>query len=389
MNGKAESFDLIVVGGGLAGASLALALRDSRRRIALIDARPPHAGASQDPRAYAVSPAAAAFLDAIGVWRHLAPAALAPVGAMDIRGDRGGRLRFSAYQAGRETLAWIVEAAALEDEMRETARRQSHVALLAPAQPTSLTVDGAAATLTLADGRRVAAPLIVGADGRESWVRAAAGIAATVTDYRERGVVATFACEHPHGDTARQWFLGDSVLAWLPLSGQRISIVWSAPEALAETLLACGPEALALRVATAGDHALGKLSTLGTARAFPLRLQRVADPIAPRVALIGDAAHGIHPLSGHGINLGFLDAQALAAEIAACRGWEDCGAGRVLRAYRRARAEEVLLLQQATHGLHALFDSRLPGAGLLRNLGLSLTDRLPHVKSLLARYAMG
>lgn len=389
MTAATQDFDLIVVGGGLAGGSLALALRDSRRRVALVDARPPHAGASQDPRAYAVSPAAAAFLDTIGVWRHLGPAALAPVTAMDIRGDRGGRLRFSAYQAGRETLAWIVEAAALEDEMRETARRQSHVTLLAPAQPASLAVNDKAVTLTLTDGRRLAAPLLVGADGRDSWVRTAAGIATAITDYRERGVVATFACEHPHGDTARQWFLGDSVLAWLPLSGQRISIVWSAPEALAGTLLACGPEALALRVAAAGDHALGQLTTQGSARAFPLRLQRVAEPITPRVALIGDAAHGIHPLSGHGINLGFLDAQALAAQIAACREWEDCGAGRVLRAYRRSRAEEVLLLQQATHGLHALFDSRLPGVGLLRNLGLSLTDRLPHVKSLLARYAMG
>ena len=144
-----------------------------------------------------------------------------------------------------------------------------------------------------------------------------------------------------------------------------------------------------VRLAAAGDHVLGHLSPIGAARGFPLRLIRVPNPIASRVALIGDAAHGIHPLSGHGINLGFSDARELAAAIADCPAGGDVGHGRVLRRYRRRRAEEVRLFQETTHGLRQLFASEAPGLSLLRNLGLSVTDRLPRVKSLLTRYAMG
>jgi 2-octaprenylphenol hydroxylase len=382
-------FDVVVLGGGLAGAALALALARAQRQVAIVDARLPGPPVAADPRAYAISPSAAAFLDALGVWRHFDARHLAPVAAMDIRGDRGGRLRFSAYEARCEALAWIVEAERLEGELREAARRQPQVSFFAPARPAALARDETMATLTLADGSRIAAPLLVGADGRDSWLRQTAGIAARHRDYHETGVVATFAAERPHGDTARQWFLADSVLAWLPLPGERISIVWSAPAPLAETLLACSPEALALRVAAAGDHALGRLSPLAPARGFPLRLTRVADPLSARVALIGDAAHGIHPLSGHGINLGFADARELAAAIAACAPDEDIGSERTLRRYRRARAEEVLLVQQTTDGLRQLFASRVPGLDWLRNAGLSLTDRISPVKSLLVRYAMG
>ena len=382
--------DVASLGGGLAGASLALALRDSGRRVAVVDARPANAAAtSGDPRAYAISPTAMAFLEDIGVWRHLDPRRLGTVSAMDICGDRGGRLRFSAFEAKREALAWMVEADALETELRETARRQAGIDWLAPATPTALSQSADEARLTLASGERLSARLVVGADGRDSWLRDAAGIAAATTGYGEQGIAACYACEHAHGDTARQWFLTDSVLAWLPLPDQRISIVWSAPDALAERLTALDPEALALRVAAAGDHVLGHLSPIGAARGFPLRLIRVPNPIASRVALIGDAAHGIHPLSGHGINLGFSDARELAAAIADCPAGGDVGHERVLRRYRRRRAEEVRLFQETTHGLRQLFASEAPGLSLLRNLGLSVTDRLPRVKSLLTRYAMG
>ncbi len=387
--------DLIIVGGGPAGCALALAVAGTKRRVTLVDARDAphaydrHAANANDPRAYAISPAAAAFLDDIGVWRHLDPRACAPVTAMDITGDRGARLRFTAYQARCEALAWIVEAASLENELRETARRQSHITVLAPASPSSLNVSADNAKLILADGTCVHAPLVIGADGRDSWLRDAVGLATHSHDYEERGVVVCFACEKPHADTARQWFLGDSVLAWLPLPDQRISIVWSAPEPLASDLLAATPESLALRVAAAGDHTLGCLKALTPARAFPLRMTRVTNPIAHRVALLGDAAHGIHPLSGHGINLGFLDARDMAKALGDCRAFEDIGALRVLQRYRRARTEETLVMQQATHGLHGLFASKAPGLGLMRNLGLTLADRLPLLKSNLARYAMG
>jgi ubiquinone biosynthesis UbiH/UbiF/VisC/COQ6 family hydroxylase len=382
-------FDLIIIGGGLAGSSLAVALRDSGRRIALIESQPPQRASGWDARVYAISPASRAFLQEIGAWRHLDATRIAPVQAMDIAGDGRGRLRFSAYEAGTEALAWIAESSALGVELWETARRQSNVSLFCPASPAALRVDAEAAHVRLADGRELSGQLVIGADGRDSWVRAAAGLAASDHAYEELGVVANFACELEHADTARQWFARDGVLAWLPLPGQRLSMVWSTATGHARELLGLAPEALALRVAAAGDHALGKLEVITPAAAFPLRLVQVPATTAPRVVLVGDAAHGIHPLSGHGINLGFLDARELARIIGGLPEWQDPGHERLLRRYQRARREEVWLLQQATHGLHELFRGQLPGLDTLRNAGLVAVDRLPFLKSALARYAMG
>jgi ubiquinone biosynthesis UbiH/UbiF/VisC/COQ6 family hydroxylase len=179
------------------------------------------------------------------------------------------------------------------------------------------------------------------------------------------------------------------VLAWLPLPGNRISIVWSTPDRNASELLALPAEELSARVAAAGGHELGKLDLLAPAAAFPLRLMRVPRTVAPRLALIGDAAHGIHPLSGHGINLGYQDAKALADLLVATPAWQDIGDERLLRRYQRARREETLLLQTTTHTLRRLFRENLPGLKPLRNIGMNLTNRLPVVKNLLVRYALG
>lgn len=382
-------YDLLIIGGGLAGASLAVALRDSGRRIALVEHAPPTRPAGWDARVYAISPASQRFLNDIGAWRHLDARRIAPVRAMDIAGDAGGRLQFSAYEAGCEALAWIVEASALGVELWETARRQSNVTVFCPHRPQSLQIDDACATLTLDDGQRLSAKLVVGADGRDSWVRDASGLTAAEHAYGELGVVANFHCAQPHGDTAFQWFLRDGVLAWLPLPEQMISIVWSTPATHAQALLALSDDALALRVAAVGDHRLGELRLNGRPAAFPLKLVTVGQSIAPRTALLGDAAHGIHPLSGHGINLGFLDARELAAIVRAAPPQQDLGFPGLLRRYQRARREEILLLQQGTHGLHELFRSDAPGLAALRNLGLTAVDRLPFIKSTFARYAMG
>ena len=188
---------------------------------------------------------------------------------------------------------------------------------------------------------------------------------------------------------ARQWFRDDGVLAWLPLPGERISIVWSAPDALAAELLALPADALAARVAAAGGEQLGKLTQITAPSAFALRLLRVPATVAPRLALIGDAAHGIHPLSGHGINLGYQDARVLAELLAATPEWQDIGSERLLSRYQRARREETLLLQYTTDTLRRLFREKLPGLKPLRNIGMNLTNALPVVKNLLVRYALG
>lgn len=382
-------FDLAIVGGGLAGTSLAVALRDSRLKIALIEPAPPVRPSGWDSRVYAISPANAAFLERIGVWRHLDTDRLAPVTAMDVRGDAGGRLGFSAYDTGVSELAWIVESSLMACELWECAKRQGNLTLITPARPRSLEFRHDAALIGLEGSDPLSARLVVGADGRDSWVRRTAGLSAENTPYGEKGVVANFAATENHRSVARQWFRDEGVLAWLPLPGNRISIVWSTPDDHADLLCALPPDELCRRVAEAGAHVLGDFELLTPAAAFPLRLMRVPQTVAPRLALVGDAAHGIHPLSGHGINLGFQDAAELASRLAGTQAWHDIGDPRFLAGYQRARKEETLLLQTATDGLRSLFRNPSPGIRSLRNAGLGLTDSLPMIKNSLARYALG
>jgi len=384
-----QAFDLVIVGGGLAGASLAVALRNSRLKIALVESRPPQRPDGWDARIYAVSPANVRFLETIGVWKHLDTERISPIRAMQVHGDGGGRIDFSAYESGVSELAWILESSLMARELWENAKRQSNLTLLCPGHPASLEFRHDAAILKLTDGSLLSARLLVGADGRDSWVRSQAGLEAVNTPYCEKGLVANFATERPHRGIAWQWFQDDGVLAWLPLPGNRISIVWSTPDDHADELCALPPRELCQRVAAAGGHALGKLDLITPAATFPLRLMRVPQTVAPRLALVGDAAHGIHPLSGHGINLGFQDAKELAALLEATPPWQDIGDERLLRRYQRARREETLLMQTTTDAFRRLFRANPPGLKPLRNLGLGLTNALPFAKNLLVRYALG
>ncbi|UCV19552.1 UbiH/UbiF family hydroxylase [Ferribacterium limneticum] len=384
-----QQFDLIIVGGGLAGASLALALRDTRLRIALVENNPPHLSDGWDSRIYAISPANVAFLESIGAWRHLDASRMAPIRAMQIQGDGGGRLDFSAFETGVSELGWILESSQMACEFWESAKRQGNLTLFCPARPDGLEFRQDAAVLHLSDGTVLSARLLVGADGRDSWVRQTAGLVAVNTPYGEKGLVANFATEKPHNNTAFQWFRDDGVLAYLPLPGNRISIVWSTPDGHADELCSLSSELLCERVAEAGSLVLGKLELLTAPAAFPLRLMRVPQTVAPRLALVGDAAHGIHPLSGHGINLGFQDAMTLAGQLAATQPWHDIGQERFLQRYQRARREETMLMQTTTDSLRRLFKNSPPGLRPLRNLGMNLTNGLPLIKNALVRYALG
>lgn len=384
-----QQFDLIIVGGGLAGASLAAALRESRLRIALVEGQAPSRPQGWDARIYAISPANADFLARIGAWEHLDRQRMAPISAMEVHGDQGGRLNFSAYETGVGELGWILESSLMACELWEGIKRQANVTRFCPARPAALEIRHDAALLTLEDGQLLSGRLLVGADGRDSWVRRQAGLEAITTPYSEKGLVANFATEKPHRGIAWQWFRDDGVLAYLPLPGQRMSIVWSTPDAHADALCALPPEALAEQVAAAGQHVLGRLETITPAAAFPLRLIRVPRTVSPRLALVGDAGHGIHPLSGHGINLGFQDARVLAEMLGAAGPWQDIGEERFLQRYQRARREETVLMQTTTDTLRRLFRASPPGLAPLRNLGLTLTNNLGPMKSVLVRYALG
>lgn len=381
-------FDVLIVGGGLAGLSLAVALRKTQLSVGLIEGNAPRRPEGWDARIYAISPANAAFLEQIGAWQHLDTQRLCPVEGMEVAGDQGGKLDFSAYDAGATELAWIAEASLMQCELWESAKRQANLFLLCPARPQVLDIQPDKATLTLQDGRQLKARLIVAADGADSWTRSAAGIDVNFKHYGQKGVVANFACERPHRNTAFQWFRNDGILAWLPLPDNKMSMVWSTPDAHADELTALDPDDLCARVAAAGEHKLGKLELITPAAGFSLRLMRAPRSVAPRLALIGDAAHAIHPLSGHGINLGYRDAATLAQVLADKPELMDCGDLSLLRRYERARKEEVVALQGVTDTLHKLFTPTATPLAVLRNLGLNLTNRLPVVKDALIRYAL-
>jgi ubiquinone biosynthesis UbiH/UbiF/VisC/COQ6 family hydroxylase len=390
-------YDVIVVGGAITGLAFALALRDSGLKVAVVDRAPLKVseGEDWDTRVYAISPGSAAFLHGCGIWTHMAAERMQAIESMRVFGDEGAhaRLDWSALELGVRALAWIVENRALQNAGVQVAQcaagRTDCIALQAPAEVASLTVDRELANLALADGTLLRARLVVGADGAASWVRRMAGVSAAPRDYGHRGVVANFETAVPHEGRAWQWFLGEQgVLAWLPLPGKRMSMVWSAPDALAEELLRLPLQDLERRVAAAGGEALGALACITPPAAFPLRFMRVARPIADRVALIGDAAHCVHPLAGQGLNLGLGDAQALAMVLRERGAVKDCGTSVLLERYVRARAEAVLAMQSVTDGLSRLFRAGDPVSRLARNKGLSAVGRLPGLKRLLAQPAL-
>jgi 2-polyprenylphenol 6-hydroxylase len=382
-------FDVLIVGGGLAGLSLAVALRSARLSVALVENRPPHRPQGWDARVYAVSPGCANFLGGLGIWDRLDASRREPVQTMAVHGDAGGRLDFSAYDTGVSELAWILEGSLMQMELWETALRQANLTLFCPARPRQLEFRPDCAALELEDGRQLEAALVVAADGADSWVRQAAGIHVDFKHYGQMGVVANFECSRPHHGTAFQWFREDGILAWLPLPGKRMSMVWSTPDAHAHELLELPAEALCQRVAEAGGHALGDFFLLTPPAGFPLRLMRAPQAAAHRLALIGDAAHAIHPLSGHGINLGFLDARALAELLVAKPDFVDAGDISLLRRYQRSRREEVVALQTMTDGLQRLFAPTHPLLATIRNAGMNLTRQLPILRDALVRYALG
>lgn len=382
-------FDVLIIGAGLSGTSLACALGGSGLRVGLVERQAPALADDWDARIYAVSPTNVDFLRACGVWDELPRERRCAVEHMQIYGDGGGVIRFSAFESGLQALAWIVESGQMALRLWQRAQAFDNVRILCPASLQQLSFAADAAQVTLDDGRVLRAALVVAADGVESRTRALAGVAAEIRPYGELGVVANFSCEKAHYGTAWQWFRDDGALAWLPLPGNRISMVWSTPQAHAQALLALPPQMLAQRVAQAGAQRLGALHLLAPAAGFPLRWMRAQTMVAPRLALIGDAAHAVHPLSGHGVNLGFQDAKALAAYLLALPSGGDCGALAGLKAYAAARSMETALVRGTTDGLQRLFREDRPLLGLVRNAGLSLAGALPPLRSALARYAAG
>jgi 2-octaprenylphenol hydroxylase len=394
----ASSFDIAVVGTGIPGLAAALGFAQQGLSVALIGPRPkPHVAtrdAPFDPRIYAIAPASVALLDSLGVWGSVDQQRVCAVEHMRVFGDDGPQLTFDAYSATVERLATIVEESELLRVLDAACGFQPAIKRI---QSTfaSIGAQTDATAVALEDGGLLTAKLLVGADGANSSVRAAAGINATVKSYGQTAVVANFGCAQPHLNTAWQWFTDQGVVALLPLPGDRVSLVWSAPEELAAELVALGADQLASRVtarcasAPAASGAVGQLTAIGTAHSFSLRQIAVSRLIAPRAALVGDAAHVVHPLAGQGLNLGLQDVALLLEVVRAREAFRDVGDVAVLRRYERGRAEALGLMRFTTDSLAQLFAFDDPLVRRLRNVGLAAVNRLSPLKNALIRRALG
>lgn len=327
------------------------------------------------------------------MWGALDAARVTPVDAMIVHGDgpNPGGLAFDAYGAHTDTLAWILEERNLNQALDAALRFAQNVTIVGGRAAALLRGDDHA-TVTLGDGSSIEAQLVVGADGAESWVRGQCDIGLDYRSYGQRGVVTNFACEKPHHGAAHQWFTGEQgIVALLPLAGNQVSLVWSAPDALADTLRAESAQQIADRLAVYAADKLGALTPLQPelVRDFPLRLIRPHAMTSPRVALVGDAAHVVHPMAGHGMNLGFGDVAQLIETLSAREPHRGVGDARVLARYERARKEDVLLMQVTTDGLARLFGADAEPLRAVRNLGLNLLDKIPVLKRRLISHAMG
>jgi ubiquinone biosynthesis UbiH/UbiF/VisC/COQ6 family hydroxylase len=313
---------------------------------------------------------------------------IAPVEAMRVFGDTGAELDFSAYQMGVAELACILEGRALQNALWQVASQQENLTMFNPARCAKLEFNDKSAILTLEDGRTLNANLIVGADGRDSWVRKQAGISAAPVDYQQYGVVANFATGMPHRNIAYQWFQPDGILALLPLPGNRVSMVWSVSTEQSARMLALPHDELCVKVASAAKHMVGDLQLMTSPAAFPLRMLVLPQIIAPRMALIGDAAHNMHPLAGQGVNTGFRDARQLAKILIGRGAQNDCGDSSLLRRYERKRKEDIYMMQATTYGLQRLFNNDVPLLRSVRNAGLHATNHLFPLKKMLVRHAL-
>jgi ubiquinone biosynthesis UbiH/UbiF/VisC/COQ6 family hydroxylase len=385
-----HTFDVAVVGGGLVGKTAALALTQSGYKTALLaqPAAPRPADLAFDTRIYALSSSSQALLERLRVWQALDHGRLAPVYDMRVYGDAHAELHFSAYQASVPQLAWIAESSLIETSLDAALRFQPNLTWF-DARAQGFDVRDDAAVLTLSSGQVLEADLVVGADGAHSWVRSQMGARIERRDYRQTGVVANFKASLPHRETATQWFRDGEIIALLPLPDGHVSLVWSAHTAHADELLALDPAQLAAEVERVSHGQLGTLECVTPAAGFPLALQTVDKLIAPRVALVGDAAHLIHPLAGQGMNLGLRDVAALADAIANKERFRNLGDTVLLRRYERSRREDIRALMVATDGLQRLF--AVPGsfAKAVRNAGMAFVGAQPLVKRWLVSAALG
>jgi 2-octaprenyl-6-methoxyphenol hydroxylase len=388
---EAQHFDVIVAGAGMAGASLALELAHGGLRAALIDPQPfaAQVAPSFDGRASAVAYSSFRAWEAVGVGAALEPQAqrIEQILVTDGRGPGASSskpapvfLRFDSAEiaeaADGEPLGYMLENRHIRAALAAAVQR-ADIALMAPARVESVAFEAAVARVRLEDGRELTAPLVVGAEGRGSIVRRSAGIGAVGWDYSQKGVVATVRLERPHNGVAYEHFLPAGPFAILPLTDDRASLVWTERTLPAEALGDARPEVFRSLLQRRFGDFVGRVEVEGPVFVYPLALQLAERMVAPRAALVGDSAHGIHPIAGQGLNLGLKDAAALAEVLVdAARLGEDLGSVGVLQRYAAWRRFDNVMLAAATDVFNRLFSNDHAALRLVRDAGVAVVNRI-------------
>jgi 2-octaprenylphenol hydroxylase len=391
---EVSMLDIIVVGGGMVGAAFARACSGKGLRIAVIETRAPRRdwpAGEIDLRVSALSRASQRILDRLGAWERIASLGANPYRSMcvwDALG--GGAIHFDAQSIGESDLGHIVENRVIQLALWEALEASSDIRIVCPASIVEILRTQNVSRVVLSDGQVLAGRLLVAADGRDSLVRELSGIETEGWDYDQRAIVANVRPAEWHRETAWQRFLPTGPLALLPLADGRCSIVWSATDDRAAELLAMDDAAFSATLTDASEARLGALVVDGPRAAFALRLQHAKEYVLPGLALVGDAAHAIHPLAGQGVNLGFLDAAELASAIdLALRRGRDIAGLWTLRRYERARRGDNTAMLAAMDLIKRIFGNETPPVAAIRSLGLSLTDRIEPLKQVFMERALG
>ena len=395
--GADQSVDVLIVGGGMVGGALAVALGGAGLTVAVVDQADPAAltASAYDGRASAIAYGSNRVLDTVGAWRGMAHAA-EPI--LDIRVSDGPSLFFLHYDhrdVGDQPFGHIVENRAIRTALYDALKRIDTVTLRAPATVTALETGPADAVATLSDGSRLTAGLVVAADGRRSALREQAGIPVTQWSYPQTGIVCTMGHERPHGGIAHERFLPAGPFAVLPMTddpkhGHRSSIVWTEKVDLAPAMLALDDAEFSAELARRFGPWLGAVRIIGDRWSYPLSLLHAETYLAPRLALIGDAAHAIHPIAGQGLNLGLRDVAALAEILVDARRLGlDIGHQTVLERYERWLRFDTVALMAVTDVLNRLFSNEIAPLRLVRDVGLAAVNRMPALKRVFMRHAMG
>ncbi|MED9015422.1 MULTISPECIES: FAD-dependent 2-octaprenylphenol hydroxylase [Escherichia] len=390
-----QSVDVAIVGGGMVGLAVACGLQGSGLRVAVLEQRVPEPLAADAPpqlRVSAINAASEKLLTRLGIWQDILSRRARCYHGMEVWDkDSFGHISFDDQSMGYSHLGHIVENAVIHYALWNKAQQSSDITLFAPAELQQVAWGENETFLTLKDGSMLTARLVIGADGANSWLRNKADIPLTFWDYQHHALVATIRTEEPHEAVARQVFHGEGILAFLPLSDPHLcSIVWSLPPQEAQRMQQASEDEFNRALSIAFDNRLGLCKVESERQVFPLTGRYARQFAAHRLALVGDAAHTIHPLAGQGVNLGFMDAAELIAELKRLhRQGKDIGQYIYLRRYERSRKHSAALMLASMQGFRDLFSGANPAKKLLRDIGLKLADTLPGVKPQLIRQAMG